>query len=186
MILKTILKTSFFGWLLGTPSHADFAATNLSGHDLRLSLHGDGCRHFDGDRYVYPACAEENIAVNDTKLFCPIFQDEALSPKEKLVTPKIVFRTIGFTYVCRLTEFVELEVCNFIDYLLEQEEPKREHKPSNTALVRAGELQLSVDEQYHLLILKDWRLYPTPQVDCKLARIVETSESCLPKIETEL
>lgn len=181
MMLRTFLKTSFLGWLATTGSYADFAASNLSGHDLRLSLHGDRCKHFDGDRYVYPPCAEEELAVNETKLFCPLFPGEDLSPKEKLVAPKIVFRTIGFTYVCHLTEFVELEVCNFIDYLLEIEAPRKQHRPSNTALVKAGELQFSVDDQYHLLILKGWRLLPTPQVDCRLARIVETSDSCLPQ-----
>jgi|GEM_PF-5242633 len=186
MTLRILLKASFFGWLFAAGSHADFAASNLSGHDLRLSLHGDGCKHFDGDRYVYPACAEESIAVNDTVLFCPPFQGEDLSEKEKLVAPKIVFNFVGFNYVCRLTEFVELEVCSFMGYLISQEEPRKQHTPSNTALVKAGELQFSVDDQYHLLILKGWRLYPTPQVDCKLARIVENSESCLPKEETAL
>jgi hypothetical protein len=180
IMIKNSFKTIILTSLLGTAAQAEIASTNLSGKTLQLSLHGDGCRHFEGDRFSYPACAEQTIEANETVCFSSIFPGQELSVQEKFVSPKVIFRLFGFfTYGCQVTEFVELRVCSFVSYLFENEEPTHQITRSSADVIGTGGLQLSVDVNYHLSILPGWRLYPTPQVDCKLARVHESFVNCI-------
>lgn len=164
---------------------------NKSGHNIRVSFHGDGCRLFDSDRFNYAPCVEKEIPINKTARFPSMENESFLTKKEQSIVPRIIFNTLGFSYSCKIQDYILNTVCrsSLITQIENQcglRHGKRIEPPiAQNTLMLLHVASLSITENYVLQILEGYGYFPQPYVDCKITQI-KAEENCpdfLPKYE---